>query len=192
MAMGSKRRATPKNKFDFAWACDTIDNGRDLARLPIVQSPRQSEVDVTRVDELAEIFTERRARSFWNEKLMRHAFPVAKLANGDLILQVATGQHVGRIFESDHEAYCGYVELLADDDLAQAEEEFEGTLDELGLSGLASPLATEDFLAILVHPQSDCAQWIAPDFQSFYAAVAEYWSELGQSYALRSYLEGKP
>lgn len=165
-----------------------VAGDRPLPPWPGVTTPGKIPKDADWIRDVTEILgasdltkqlaQKRPSLHFWDQRLLRHAYPVARTAGGDPIVQVTIGRHAGHILRVGHESWDGFFEQLAtlgakrradEDDYDEFQDEAGPVLRRLGYKGGAP--TTDQVVGVLLHRDFDGATRLARSFREFYAAL---------------------
>jgi len=166
-----------------------VSGDRPLPPWPGVTTPGKVPEGADWIDDVAEIVgasdltkqlvQKRPSLHFWDQRLLRHAYPVARTVGGDPIVQVTSGRHAGHILRVGHESWDGFFEQLATlgtqhraddaDDYDEFQDEAGPVLRRLRYRGGAP--STDQVVGVLLHRDFDGATRLARSFREFYAAL---------------------
>ena len=106
---------------------------------------------------------------FWHRNLLQHAYVIAKSYGGDPVVQVARGQHAGKVLLTNHEAWHGGFQFLAG--IPEGEEfDAEDFAEAAGLESLEDlrGLSTDQVVEILLSEELDGAIQLGNSFAEFH------------------------
>jgi hypothetical protein len=163
-----------------------ISVDRALPPWPGVTTPGKVPKNADWLDDIAEIVgssqlsrqlaQKRPALHFWDQRLLRHAYPIARSHGGDPIVQVTSGRHAGHILRTNHENWFGFFDALAalgsharGGDDSDFVDEAGPVLRKLGYKGGAP--TTDQVVGVLLHRDFDGATRLARSFRELYAVL---------------------
>ncbi len=135
------------------------------------------------VDDVAEVFgaealcrqlaKKRPQLHFWDQRLLRHAYPVARTMGGDPIVQVAGGRLAGHVLRTNHENWDGFFEHLAKLGERRVDDDFEAEAGPLlrRLGYVSGAPTTDQVIGVLLHRRFDGATRLTKSFADFYRAI---------------------
>ncbi|HEX5475005.1 MAG TPA: hypothetical protein VFX12_10120 [Vicinamibacterales bacterium] len=166
-----------------------LSGDRALPPWPRVTTPGKAPARANWLGDVAEItgasdltrqlVQKRPSLHFWDQRLLRHAYPVARTHGGDPIVQVTSGRHAGHILLTNHDNWDGFFERLAtlgtrrpaahDEEYDDFQDEAGPVLRRLGYKGGAP--TTDQVVGVLLHRDFDGATRIARSFRELYVAL---------------------
>ncbi len=114
---------------------------------------------------------------FWHASLCAYAYPVAETASGDPIVIVTSGRSAGHVLLTNHEAYHGGFEHLADWVAGKKlPKDFAADVDAAlgeGKRVPGKPPTADQIVRVLVHEDLDGGRRLARSFAEFYGGLGK-------------------